>query len=44
MVLQDTLVNICAGQSAILKVLNPPTASYKWQQSSGSGWINATGT
>ncbi len=42
-VLQDTLVNICAGQSAILKVLNPPTASYKWQQSSGSGWINATG-
>ncbi|MBK6643208.1 MAG: hypothetical protein IPG39_19195 [Bacteroidetes bacterium] len=42
-VLQDTLVNICAGQSAILKVLNPPTASYKWQQSSGSGWTNATG-
>ncbi|MBK7969542.1 MAG: hypothetical protein IPK08_11660 [Bacteroidetes bacterium] len=40
--LQDTLVNICSGQSAILKVLNPPAATFKWQQLSGSNWTNAT--
>ena len=41
--LQDTLVNICSGQSTILKVLNPPAAIYKWQQSLGSNWTNVAG-
>lgn len=42
--LKDTLLNICHGTPATLKVLNNPGANYLWQQSNnGVNWINAPG-
>ncbi|MBK8874498.1 MAG: hypothetical protein IPN13_11475 [Bacteroidetes bacterium] len=37
--LSDTLLNSCSGTYVRLNMVNPPVATFSWQQLSGSNWV-----